>query len=523
MSSNNEKESTEVATTQTTTLQRSAGLSAISIQPRNIDELNQTALAIAQSGLYGVNSQAEAFTVMLTGIELGLTPTQSLRGIKNIKGTPTLSADLMLALVRSSPKCVEFEMVSLDKEHCTYTTTKTNGKTIERTFTMDDAHDAQLVKPGSNWEKYPKDMLRARAVSKLARQEYPDVLLGMYTPEEMQSVEAAQAAESSWSDSGVGRKPKPHEWLPDGSRMSFRRTDTDDWTAATRELGAAVGDDRESEGKLHALLAKRHDTSDWGHIPPFVLRWWAGFLESKGVDNVLDWLAAEVGLNLDDVEPRFFDEYDADEGVIDADFEEPADSAEPRPDLNRSPAARQDRDIDARSRSAEKKAWKKANGKIHGKLNGLEKYWVDAFHAFVKDAFEVGVDSDWNDLTVAHLQSTLKRLDEKEDVHAWVKDVSAEYLKAPAGVDWGGVSSLVHEVTGAKADRFQRTARALITSCGVEQYDELTEEQMQELWVDLESRSAVPPNGGQAGEISVREEWLAELIEERKRAAEDAA
>ena len=49
---------------------------------------------------------------------------------------------------------------------------------------MADAVTAGLA-GGDNWRKHPKAMLRARALSAIARLVYPDLLLGVYDPDEL--------------------------------------------------------------------------------------------------------------------------------------------------------------------------------------------------------------------------------------------------------------------------------------------------------------------------------------------------
>ena len=61
---------------------------------------------------------------------------------------------------------------------------------ISLSYTIDQAEQAGLLKPTrsgkpSNWQKMPRQMLRARAKSELARLVYPDLLAGLYTPDEL--------------------------------------------------------------------------------------------------------------------------------------------------------------------------------------------------------------------------------------------------------------------------------------------------------------------------------------------------
>jgi len=69
---------------------------------------------------------------------------------------------------------------------------KGQNKPFTLTYTLDQAKLAGLIKPRSNWEKAPQDQLVARASSKLARLIYPDLLAGMYTAEELQSINEAE-------------------------------------------------------------------------------------------------------------------------------------------------------------------------------------------------------------------------------------------------------------------------------------------------------------------------------------------
>jgi len=53
-------------------------------------------------------------------------------------------------------------------------------------FTVDDAERAGLIKPGSNWKKWPIEMLLARCMTRALRQVWRDKVGGRYTPEELE-------------------------------------------------------------------------------------------------------------------------------------------------------------------------------------------------------------------------------------------------------------------------------------------------------------------------------------------------
>lgn len=126
-------------------------------------------------------SPADIFAIVLTGQELGLEPMKAIRGIAIIKGKPTLSADLMGALVKQESRICEYlRLVESTDKVATYETKRVGEPgTTKISFTSEDAQRAGLQ--GDNWRKYPAQMLRARALSGICRAVYPDLLLGVYS------------------------------------------------------------------------------------------------------------------------------------------------------------------------------------------------------------------------------------------------------------------------------------------------------------------------------------------------------
>lgn len=133
---------------------------------------------------------ADILTIILTGQELGLAPMMSLRGIRIIQGQPTLSADTMGALVRSRRDiCGYLRIISSSATEATYETQRAGDPEATRmSYTIAQAKQAGLL--GSQaWQKYPDAMLRARCLSAICRAVYPDLILGMYDPDELTTVE----------------------------------------------------------------------------------------------------------------------------------------------------------------------------------------------------------------------------------------------------------------------------------------------------------------------------------------------
>lgn len=155
------------------------------LEPQNIDEAARLAEMAVRSRLYSVQSVEAALMILLTGRDLGLTASQSFRGIYIVSGKPVVSSDAMVAAVRRSGHCASWRVVESTPERCTITTLRT-GETEPETesWTLEDARRAGLLNKDV-WKAYPRDMLRHRTAAALARRVYPDVILGCYAEGEM--------------------------------------------------------------------------------------------------------------------------------------------------------------------------------------------------------------------------------------------------------------------------------------------------------------------------------------------------
>lgn len=157
-------------------------------EPRGIEEAMHLAGLLVTSRLLpeGIKTPEAAFAIIATGREMGLTAMQSLRSIHIIKGKPTLSADLVAALVKSrADVCSYFMLVESTDQIATYETQrKGEPKPTRMAFSIEDARRAGLA-GGDNWRKYPSAMLRARCITALARAVYPDLAMGIYDPDEL--------------------------------------------------------------------------------------------------------------------------------------------------------------------------------------------------------------------------------------------------------------------------------------------------------------------------------------------------
>lgn len=134
------------------------------------------AQAVASNLYRGLGSEAAIVMNMLAARELGLPPMLALNGGLNIiQGKVEISARAMNAMIRRAGHSIQ-EKTSTDTVCELVGRRCDNSDTITCSFSMDEARQAGLIKAGGGWTKFPKDMLYARCLSRLARRLFADVI-----------------------------------------------------------------------------------------------------------------------------------------------------------------------------------------------------------------------------------------------------------------------------------------------------------------------------------------------------------
>jgi len=139
----------------------------------------------------GVKTPEQAAIVVAAGLEIGLSPMQSIQNIMIIGNKPAVWGDAALALC-STHKDFEDCDESDDGSTATCTVTRKGRKPVVRSFSIDDAKKAGLS--GKDiWVKYPARMRQMRARSYALRDSFPDVLKGVAIREEVDDIETTPA------------------------------------------------------------------------------------------------------------------------------------------------------------------------------------------------------------------------------------------------------------------------------------------------------------------------------------------
>ena len=164
---------------------------ALATTVSSLADLRNVAQMLAASNYFDAkgNSEqaiAQIATKILAGQELGYGPFASVQGIHVIQGKPAMSANLMAAAVKASPR-YDYRVRQMDESAVAIEFFERIGGKLESlgvsTFTKEDAQKAGT----QNMQKFGRNMMFSRAMSNGVKWYCPDVFSGnaMYTPEEL--------------------------------------------------------------------------------------------------------------------------------------------------------------------------------------------------------------------------------------------------------------------------------------------------------------------------------------------------
>lgn len=141
----------------------------------------------------GMDNPYTVAAIIHQGRELGMDPFQSLRTIHMVKGRLCIGAQAMAGMVLRSGRAKYLHLVESTPFACEYETQRHEDPQPTRIrWTIEQAQEAGLLS-NPTWKSYRAEMLRARCVAAICRERYPDVICGLYSPEEIVEAEAAEA------------------------------------------------------------------------------------------------------------------------------------------------------------------------------------------------------------------------------------------------------------------------------------------------------------------------------------------
>lgn len=150
----------------------------------DIQNTNKMCQALMQSPHYQKMGTQGIFAIVEKAKSIGVSPMDALNGgLFFVQGKVEMTSAMMNQLIRMHKHSITKDKRSDDNTCILHGKRADNGDTWVESFSIDDAKRAGIYR--NQWLKYPKDMLFARALSRLARQLFPDVIKGCYVQGEI--------------------------------------------------------------------------------------------------------------------------------------------------------------------------------------------------------------------------------------------------------------------------------------------------------------------------------------------------
>lgn len=144
---------------------------------------------LAQSRIMGIQTPGDGLVVAVTCAAEGITPLEFARTYHIIEGRPSMKADAMLAKFKAAGGKVKWLDLG-DTEQKAEAEFTYGGDTIPMSFTAEQAKkmvgEKKFSNTDGNWFKLRPQMLRARLITTALRVIAPELVVGIYTPEEIE-------------------------------------------------------------------------------------------------------------------------------------------------------------------------------------------------------------------------------------------------------------------------------------------------------------------------------------------------
>ena len=157
------------------------------------DAISKMAEVMVKSSLFGIRDANQAMALMLIAQAEGKHPATVAQEYHIINGKPALKSDAMLARYLHIGGTIEW--LSLTNEKVEAKFTHPSSGTVTVSWDIAQATAAGLTN-NPTWKKFPRAMLRSRVVSEGIRTSYPAIVMGIYTPEEVEDMPVDKRAKS---------------------------------------------------------------------------------------------------------------------------------------------------------------------------------------------------------------------------------------------------------------------------------------------------------------------------------------
>lgn len=238
----------------------------------NYAQAMATAGSLVPKGMQtgGQPDPGKIFFTFETGAMLGIHPVAAIQGVNVIEGKPTLSPELMSAVVRRAGHKLRVSVSGDLKDLSLQATAQIIRHddpdfTFEAVWTIEKARQAGLlgvvngeVRARSErgtplpWEKYTAAMLKARAISEVCREGATEALMGVsYVPEELGATVNEAGEIVQLEEGGYGVQPETRRPAP--SAQDYRPIALAD-TPATPTATAPVSQDMSQDAPVVTVV-----------------------------------------------------------------------------------------------------------------------------------------------------------------------------------------------------------------------------------------------------------------------------
>jgi hypothetical protein len=193
------------------------------MNPASVKEGMELAAWIAKSDLAPRDYKDKPQNVLIAmqmGLEVGLSPMQSIQNIAVINGRPSIWGDSMLALCQNHRDFESIDENQSTNEKGVCIVKRRGMEPQRREFSVADAQKAGLWGKAGPWQTAPTRMLKLRARAFALRDTFADALRGLQSAEEQRDVVETTATvervdiqqpQRASAAPTLPENPKPHE------------------------------------------------------------------------------------------------------------------------------------------------------------------------------------------------------------------------------------------------------------------------------------------------------------------------
>jgi hypothetical protein len=155
-----------------------------------IEAIKVMGAMIAESGMFGCNKHEQGMVLAMQCLAEGKAPLELAKTYHIVEGKLSMRADAMLGRFLTTGGKVKWLERSNIKVSANFSHGDNENVLIEASLEDMKSNGVAMDKTGkylkANWQKFPRQMLTARVISEGVRLLAPQLIAGVYTPEEVQ-------------------------------------------------------------------------------------------------------------------------------------------------------------------------------------------------------------------------------------------------------------------------------------------------------------------------------------------------